>query len=56
MMNFDELKYLIKKSRPNDLMTIQVSKLDKNHIKTLHSEIVKFTKNNYDYTVILIRR
>lgn len=56
MINFDELKTLLNKSKPNDVLTVQSSKLDRNHIKTIHSEIVKFTKSNYDYTIILIRR
>lgn len=56
MINFDELKTLLNKSKPNDVLTIQTSKLERNHIKTLHSEIVKFTKSNYNYTIILIRR
>jgi hypothetical protein len=56
MINFVELKTLLNKSTPNDVLTIQSSKLDRNHIKTLNSEIVKFTKSNYDYTIILIRR
>ena len=56
MIDFDELKTLLNKSKPNDVLTIQSSKLDRNHIRKIHSEIVKFTKSNYNYTIILIRR
>jgi hypothetical protein len=57
-MNYDtnQLKNLIFKAKPQEMLVLSVNKLEKNSLKLCQNEIDKFVKKDQDYVVIAIRR
>jgi hypothetical protein len=47
---------LLSSTKPNDLLVLSVSSLDKNSYKHYKIEIDKFIKKSDDYVVIAIKR
>lgn len=58
MMTIDKtaLKKHFDSARPNDMLVITVSALEKDGIKRVKSELEKFMSKNGDYVVTVVRR
>ena len=58
LMNLDKtlLKRTIDQTRPQDLLVLQMNKLEKGSVNTNLQKVVKFIKNKDDYLIMVMRR
>lgn len=57
-MNIDttQLKRTIDKTKPQDLLVLQINKLEKGSVSTHLKTIEKFMNSKDDYVIVLIRK
>jgi hypothetical protein len=55
-IDLNTLKSLISKSKPNDILVLQVNPLEKNSLEICQKEIDKFIKKQEDYVITVIKR
>ena len=58
LMNLDKtlLKRTIDQTRPQDLLVLQMNKLEKGSVNTHLKTIEKFMNSKDDYVIVIIRR
>ena len=50
------LKRQIDHSRPNEILVLNVSKLEKNSLQICQKEIEKFIRKGQDYVIVIVKR
>lgn len=55
-IDLNTLKSLISKSKPNDILVLQVNPLEKNSLEICQKDIEKFVKKQEDYVITVIKR
>jgi hypothetical protein len=55
-IDLNTLKSLISKSKPSEILVLQVNTLEKNSLQICQKEIDKFIKKQEDYVITVIKR